>query len=72
MKNATDAGNGDVEAFVNVEASVSIGSKKMMHSMTFVLENSGNATVQMSHCDILKTYGFTRSQIENKGIIEPG
>jgi len=66
VENATVTRDGDVEA------SVSIQSKKTRHTMVFVLENDGDAAVQMCHCDILKTYGFTRSQIEDKGVIEPG
>jgi len=65
VENATVARNGDVEA------SVSIQSKKVRHAMVFVLENHGDTMVQLRHCDVLKSYGFTRSQIENRGKIEP-
>jgi len=65
-ENATVAKNGDVEASVNIR------SGKVRYAMVFVLENLGDAVVQLRHCDVLKSYGFTRSPIENKGKIEPG
>ena len=56
-----------------MEASASIQSNaKVRYVMVFVLENRGDTAVRLCHCDLLKTAGFTRSQIENKGVIEPG
>ena len=66
VENATVVSDGDVEACV------SIRSHKVKYVMVFVLENHGDATVKLLHCDMLKTYGFTRGHVENKGIIEPG
>jgi len=66
VENATVCKNNDIEASVNIE------SKRTKYSMVFVLENHSDTVVDLRHCDVLKSYGFTRSQIENKGRIEPG
>ena len=67
VENATLAENGDVEASVS-----SLHPVKTKHAVTFLLENRGDAVVQLCQCDVLKSYGFTRGQIANKGMIEPG
>jgi len=66
VENATVVGNGDVEASVNIQ------SGKTKYVMTFVLENDSDTTVRLCHCDLLISAGFTRSLIENKGMIAPG
>ena len=56
-----------------MEASANLHSNaKIRYVMVFVLENCGDTAVRLCHCDLLKSAGFTRSQIENKGMIEPG
>jgi len=67
VENATLAENGDVEASVS-----SLHPAKTNRAVTFLLENRGDAAVQLCQCDVLKSYGFTRGQIANKGMIEPG
>jgi len=70
VEDATVVSSGDVEASVNLE------SRKTEYSMYFVLENCGDTTVCMCHCDLLRTVGFTRGRIENttgvRGMIDPG
>ena len=66
VENATVAKNGDVEASANIQPKVT------KHTVVFVLENHGDATVHLRYCDLLRSHGFTRCQIENEGKIDPG